>query len=76
MNNIIDSNLMNIDNDDENELPPMKHDKLEMLKKYESQISLKRPYFEREYIYSLAKVRGIQCGAQYAESFEIIRWIL
>ena len=34
MNNIIDSNLMNIDNDDENELPPLKHDKLEMLKKY------------------------------------------
>jgi len=50
--------------------------KWEMLKKYKSQLALKRSYFDKKYIYSLARVRGIQCNSQYAESFEIIRWML
>jgi len=35
-----------------------------------------RIYFKEDYIYSLAKVRGIQCHAPYAESFEVIRWLI
>lgn len=34
-----------------------------------------RPYCTPDFIYSLATVRGIQCGVQYAESFEVVRWI-
>lgn len=35
-----------------------------------------RPYFNKEFIISLATVRGIQCHAPYAESFEVIRWLI
>ena len=41
--------------------------KWEMLKKYKSQISLGRSYFSKDYIRSIAKVRGLQCNAKYAE---------
>lgn len=34
-----------------------------------------RPYMQEEYIYGLAKIRGVQCGCQYAEAFEAIRVI-
>jgi len=30
----------------------------------------------KDFIFSLAKARGIQIGTQYAESFEVIRWVL
>jgi len=29
-----------------------------------------------EFIFSLAKVRGVQIGAEYAESFEVLRWVI
>ncbi|MCK5179583.1 MAG: PIG-L family deacetylase [Candidatus Omnitrophica bacterium] len=48
--------------------------KMQALKEYKSQISLKRPYFTKEFIFGLAKVRGTQCNSDYAESFEVIRW--
>jgi LmbE family N-acetylglucosaminyl deacetylase len=35
-----------------------------------------RTYFNREFIYGLAKVRGTQINADYAECFELVRWIL
>jgi len=34
-----------------------------------------RPYCNSEFIKSLAMVRGTQINTQYAESFEILRWI-
>jgi len=33
-----------------------------------------RSYISREFIYSLAKVRGIQNGIDFAETFEVIRY--
>lgn len=35
-----------------------------------------RAYFNKEFIYALAKMRGIQINADYAECFELIRWVL
>lgn len=40
---------------------------------YKSQAS--RTYVKPDLIYSLARVRGLQGGIQFAESFEVIRWI-
>jgi len=34
-----------------------------------------RSYAKEDYVWSLAKVRGIQIGRHYAEAFEVIRWI-
>jgi LmbE family N-acetylglucosaminyl deacetylase len=50
--------------------------KCEMLNHYKSQLVLGRPYFSKEFIYGLAKVRGIQCNSEYAETFEVLRWML
>ncbi len=47
--------------------------KINALKEYESQGH--RPYFNDVFIRSLAYTRGVQIGAQYAEAFEVIRWI-
>lgn len=35
-----------------------------------------RKYMDSDYIFSLAKTRGVQIGKDYAETFELIRWIL
>ncbi|MBA7614859.1 hypothetical protein ES703_22133 [subsurface metagenome] len=35
-----------------------------------------RHYANREFVYGLARTRGTQVNAQYAEAFEIIRWII
>jgi LmbE family N-acetylglucosaminyl deacetylase len=43
------------------------------LQAYESQFELQRPYFTKEFIEGLAKVRGIQVKAAYAEAFEVVR---
>ncbi len=48
--------------------------KADALKQYKSQE--KRDYISEEFIFSLAKARGIQIGAEYAESFEVIRWVI
>lgn len=42
---------------------------------YSSQQKI-REYMNRDFIESLAKVRGVQIDAQYAEGFEVVRWIL
>lgn len=47
--------------------------KIEAISCYESQS--KKPFLSREFIESLATIRGIQCDAQFAESFEAIRII-
>jgi N-acetylglucosamine malate deacetylase 1 len=48
--------------------------KCEALSQYKSQAH--RPYASKEFISSLAKVRGVQSGGEYAESFELIRWLI
>ncbi len=35
-----------------------------------------RDYTNPDFIRSLAKVRGVQIGQNYAEAFEVVRWIL
>jgi N-acetylglucosamine malate deacetylase 1 len=47
--------------------------KWQALKCYESQLELKRAYFSWEFIESLARVRGAQVKAAYAEAFEVVR---
>ena len=49
--------------------------KIELLGSYKSQIVKNRKYFSNEFIYGLAKTRGIQINEDYAEAFEVIRWI-
>jgi N-acetylglucosamine malate deacetylase 1 len=44
------------------------------LAQYQSQQD--RPYANEEFIKSLARTRGVQINTQYAEVFEVIRWIL
>ncbi len=46
------------------------------LTSYVSQFELNRPYFSKEYTFAVAKMKGIECGSEYAESFEVMRWII
>ena len=48
--------------------------KCNALKEYKSQGI--RDYMSEEFIFSLAKIRGVQIGVEYAESFEVIRWVI
>ena len=48
--------------------------KVESLKFYQSQSH--RNYMQEDFIRSLAKVRGVQCNSEYAEAFEIYKWII
>jgi LmbE family N-acetylglucosaminyl deacetylase len=48
--------------------------KVKALMCYESQIG--RPYFSDVFIKSLARTRGVQVNTNYAEAFEVIRWII
>lgn len=48
--------------------------KIMALKEYHSQG--KRDYLSDEFIYSLAKTRGVQVGSEYAEAFEVVRLFL
>lgn len=41
---------------------------------YRSQQS--KTYMNPSYVEGLARVRGVQCGARWAEAFEVIRWVL
>jgi LmbE family N-acetylglucosaminyl deacetylase len=51
-------------------------EKWRILSLYKSQFILRRNYFSREFIFGWARMRGVQCSAEYAETFEVIRWIL
>lgn len=35
-----------------------------------------KPYMTNEFITSQARTRGVQIGAEYAESFEVLRWVM
>lgn len=48
--------------------------KLYALDAYNSQKG--RNYASEEFIRSLARTRGVQIGSQYAEAFEVIRWVM
>lgn len=48
--------------------------KVAALKKYKSQAH--RNYANQEFIESLARVRGVQVGTDFAETFEVIRWFI
>lgn len=48
--------------------------KIDALKCYESQIN--RFYSSEQFIRSLAITRGTQIGTQYAETFDVLRWII
>jgi len=48
--------------------------KSDALKEYKSQGN--RDYMSEEFIFALAKTRGVQIGSEYAESFEVIRWVM
>lgn len=48
--------------------------KINALKMYKSQQH--RAYANEEFIRSLAKTRGVQIGVEFAEVFEVIRWII
>jgi N-acetylglucosamine malate deacetylase 1 len=48
--------------------------KVDALKFYKSQGA--RDYMSEDFIFSLARTRGVQINTKFAESFEVIRWIL
>ena len=50
------------------------HKKAKALTAYKSQGL--RDYMSEDFIFSLAKARGVQIGNSYAESFEVIRWVM
>ena len=56
--------------------PDIMEGKIQLLANYQSQTALNRSYFSAEFIKGWAKMRGIQCNTEYAESFEIVRWII
>ena len=49
--------------------------KITILKYYKTQIALNRKYFSEQAIIGLAAIRGSQINADYAEAFEVIKWI-
>ena len=48
--------------------------KVAALGRYRSQAN--RPYATEEFVRSLARTRGTQIGARYAEAFQAIRWVV
>ena len=48
--------------------------KARSLAMYETQKG--RPYVDPVFIESLARVRGIQCGSEFAENYEVLRWVI
>ena len=47
--------------------------KWKALQAYKTQFAAKRDYFTLDYIMGIAKVRGVQVRAHYAEAFDVIR---
>ena len=48
--------------------------KVKALTAYRSQS--RKDYINEDFISSLAKIRGVQSGFSYAESFEVVRWMI
>jgi LmbE family N-acetylglucosaminyl deacetylase len=51
-------------------------EKWRILSLYKSQFVLKSNYFTKEFIFSWARMRGVQCNSLYAEAFEVVRWMM
>jgi len=50
--------------------------KIELLQSYNSQIIKGRSYFSEDFIWGFARTRGVQINTQFAEAFEVIRWMI
>ncbi|MFW5851723.1 MAG: PIG-L deacetylase family protein [Bacteroidota bacterium] len=50
--------------------------KINLLQHYKSQIVKQRNYFDSDFIIGQARVKGTCVACKYAESFEVIRWIV
>lgn len=50
--------------------------KWQALTAYQTQIGLGRPYFRQDFVEGLARVRGVQVKAEFAEAFEVARFRL
>jgi len=48
--------------------------KINSLMYYKSQQG--KDYISHDFVRSLAKARGVQIGSEYAEAFEVIRWVI
>ena len=48
--------------------------KVDALQEYKSQKD--KAYMSEDFVFSLAKSRGVQIGKEYAECFEVIRWVM
>jgi len=48
--------------------------KIEALRCYRSQIN--RQYASADFIQSLARTRGVQIGVEFAETFDVLRWVI
>ena len=48
--------------------------KIKSLEEYKTQTN--RVYMTKEFIYSLAVSRGVQISQRYAETFEVVRWLI
>lgn len=48
--------------------------KIAAINEYKSQSF--RSYKDKEFFYGLAKVRGVQANTEYAEAFELIKWVM
>lgn len=48
--------------------------KVRAFQEYKSQAG--RPYASREFLESLARTRGVQIGCEFAECFEVVRWVI
>lgn len=50
--------------------------KWSLISKYKSQFQLKKPYFSEDLVYGMARTRGSQVSCEFAEAFEVLRWII
>lgn len=50
--------------------------KVNMLKKFESELLIRGRYFSEELMRGMALLRGTQAGTEYAEAFEVLKWVL
>jgi len=50
--------------------------KVKMLAKFESELVVRSRYFSGELTHGMALLRGTQAGTEYAEAFEVLRWVL
>lgn len=50
--------------------------KINALNQYKSQKAKGVGYLDDEFIYSMARVRGVQINKKYAEAFKVVKWVM